>query len=100
MNAQETEYTKLPEDIIKILKEIGPIKLMSSIDVAKRLERTRQWVDWAILNHQDFPKQIVIVNRYKGWLESDIDTFKIQLDKETAERQAKKKSNQPEKQVK
>jgi len=97
MIEQQTEYTKLPEDIIKALKEIGPIKLMSSIDVGKRLERTRQWVDWAIVNHPDFPKQLAIVNRYKGWLESDIDAFKIQLDKETAERHAKKKSNQPEK---
>lgn len=94
MTKPKKEYTKLPADIVVVLKEIGPIKLMSSIEVADRLERTRQWVDWAIVNHPDFPKHLTITNRYKGWLESDIDAFKIQLEKETAERQAKKKDNQ------
>ncbi|MGV7002536.1 hypothetical protein ACWA2C_28265 [Priestia megaterium] len=69
-------YSVLPEELVEALRKHAPIKLMSSIKVAEAFGKTRQWVDWAIKKYEDqFPKPIE-VNRYKGWLATDILHFR------------------------
>lgn len=69
-------YSVLPPELVAELKKHAPIKLMSSIKVAEAFSKTRQWVDWAIKKYEnEFPKPIE-VNRYKGWLATDIIHFR------------------------
>lgn len=72
-------------------EEKGALVLMSSINVADYLGKTRQWVDWAILNLKDFPKPIVEVNRYKGWLRNEILDFEEEYASLLKLKDAKKK---------
>lgn len=70
-------YNVLPLELVEELKKHAPIKLMSSIKVAETMGRTRQWVDWAIKKYPDqFPKPVLEVNRFKGWLATDIIDFR------------------------
>lgn len=57
-------------------QETNSLVLMSSINVADYFEKSRQWVDWALINLKDFPQPIVEVNRYKGWLRNEVVEFK------------------------
>jgi len=74
-------YTEVSSELLKALKneakkqKDGRIVLMSSSSVAEYFENTRQWVDWALINIEEFPKPIEI-NRYKGWLRNEIVNFK------------------------
>lgn len=75
-------YTEVNPQLFKELKneaekqENGRIVLMSSISVADYFDNTRQWVDWALKNIEEFPKPVVEINRYKGWLRNEIVDFK------------------------
>lgn len=74
-------------------EEKGALVLMSSINVADYLGKTRQWVDWAIVNLKGFPKPIVEVNRYKGWLRNEILDFKEEYGALLKIKDSKKKEN-------
>ena len=77
ITVKDEEYSELPSELVQELKGHAPIKLMSSIQVADALDKTRQWVDWAIKKYpEEFPKPLLEVNRYKGWLATDIIHFR------------------------
>ena len=75
------DYTEVSPELLKALKDEakkqkdGRIVLMSSSSVAEYFENTRQWVDWALINIEEFPRPIE-TNRYKGWVRNEIVAFK------------------------
>lgn len=75
-------YTEVSSKLFKDMKneaekqETETIVLMSSINVADYFNNTRQWVNWALDNIEEFPKPVVEINRYKGWLRNEIVEFK------------------------
>jgi len=73
--------------------------LLSTADIGKELESSKQWVHWAIENRDDFPKPFARISKYIGWKKEDIDAFKEKLFEERAAKQkaAAEKSEKKEK---
>ncbi|MET3689825.1 putative DNA-binding transcriptional regulator AlpA [Priestia megaterium] len=62
------------------MKKKEPIQLLSTIQVAEKLGKTKQWVHWAMENIESFPAPHAVINRYAGWKREEVLSFKETLE--------------------
>ncbi|MED4116605.1 hypothetical protein P4661_27595 [Priestia megaterium] len=75
-------------------KSKEPIELYSTVETAKALGKTKQWVHWAMKNITDFPKPFATINKYTGWKKEEIHAFREKMQNGSGEtKQAEKVEN-------
>lgn len=71
-----------------------PMQLLSTVQVAEEVGKTKQWVHWAVKNIKEFPEPHAYTNKYPGWDPEAIQKFKDKMQDGSGEtKQAEKVEN-------